>query len=602
MQHTERPWDFEYRPPPSTYHSAATARAADVVIGWSHARREDAEQELRRALPITRLEVVLDRAPLLWLRASLAEPIDCGASMAALERLTALRFVAPATFACELLPRPCTWVPGPLPSDWVTRDAPSDVAPATDGHWFLDAAEGGVGAIVAGLDGAGTRLAVIDDDLAFGDWLALDAVRHVEAGAPARHEGAPPTPKGVNMHGSLMVAWAVGTKRGFRGVAPAASPRVYLVPHAGVDVLSVPLAIVQAVGDGADVIVCSTYVDGTSSPMLDDALELARRQGRGGRGTLVVLPTGRAATSPRGSVHSSWTLDFGDPASDPRVLCVGPSARGGGWFHWLDRKHKFRPFANRGPAVRCLAPGDDMGYPFSTRSRLFHAESSGASAVAAGVALLVLAANPALSSDELMGVLCRTARAIDPAHPGRFAPLADAHDEEPKARDRDGHNAKHGYGMLDAWRAVATVSDPFAAALTAIGEDDAARRWLKHLPWSARLARKAAQSALADAHTQHALAAFVRHLRLVAGAPERQDAHAPQALKRQLYVIARRFAETDPYDEELRLCVEQLRTMPGEMLASGLHELAACMFQVEAAPRSGIRREAGTSRVDGLAR
>lgn len=589
MDHTDRPippWDFEYRPPPSTYHSAATARSNDVVIGWNHARREDAEGQLRRVLPVEAIEVLLDSEPLFWLRARLSTSIDCAATMAELERISALRFVAPATFASEELARPCAWDASTQNPTWTTRTSPEQETPATDGHWFLDATQGGVAAEGTG---AGTRLAVIDDDVAFPDWLWLDAVLSVNGVAA----------KGVNMHGSLMVAWAVGTKRGFRGVAPAASPRVYLVPHAGLDVVSVPLAIIQAANDGADVIVCSTFVDGTSSPMLDDALELARRHGRGGRGTLVVLPTGRAATSARGSVHASWSLDFGDPASDPRVLCVGPSARGGGWFHWLDRKNKFRPFANRGPAVRCLAPGDDMGYPFSTRSRLFHAESSGASAIAAGVALLVLAANPELDTDELMAVLTDTAREVDPACPGRFDPVADPHDEHPSARDRDGHNAKHGYGVLDATRAVGTVTDPFAAALIAIGEDTAARRWLRVMPWSPDLSRKAARRALSDPHVRHALASLVRHLRLVANEPERQDAHAPGALKRQLFVIARRFAEQDPTHEQLRQLVEQLRITPATTLAAELHGIASTLFR---APRPETREDTSSVRAIGVAR
>lgn len=587
-----RPWDFEYRPPPSTYHSAATARANDVVIGWCHAQREDVEQQLRRLLPIASLELLLDREPLLWLRASLTTAIDCAATMAELEHVAGLRFVAPATFASEALPRPCQWdaQPSALSVRWRARTAVDQDEPVTaEGHWFLDAARGGVGAEG---DGAGTRLAVIDDDVAFPDWLSLEAMLSVKAGF-----GSEGGAKGVNMHGSLMVAWAVGTKRGFRGVAPAASPRVYLVPQAGVDVVSVPLAIVQAANDGADVIVCSTFVDGTSSPMLDDALELARRQGRNGRGTLVVLPTGRAAASARGSVHASWSLDFGDPASDPRVLCVGPSARGGGWFHWLDRKNKFRPFANRGPAVRCLAPGDDMGYPFSTRSRLFHAESSGASAIAAGVALLVLAANPELDADELTAVLTDTAREVDPACPGRFDPVADAHDEHPACKDRDGHNAKHGYGVLDAARAVATVSDPFAAALTAIGEDRAARRWLRVVPWSRQLSRTAARRLLTDTHARHALASLARHLRLVAGEPARQDAHAPGALKRQLFVIARRFADAEPGNEELRLLIDELRSTPAPTLAAQLHKLAAMLFRTG---RPKPRPEASPPRASGL--
>src|SRR6185295_3517776 len=117
------------------------------------------------------------------------------------------------------------------------------------------------------------------------------------------------------------------------------------------------------------VIACATYIDGLMSPLLDDALEVAVRLGRGGLGTAVIFPTGREMSSPEGSRHSSLSLGLGEPASDPRALCVGPSARDGGWFLWRDHRGKFRPFANRGPSVRWLAPGDDMALPFAVDDR-----------------------------------------------------------------------------------------------------------------------------------------------------------------------------------------------------------------------------------------
>src|SRR5580704_13462935 len=192
-----------------------------------------------------------------------------------------------------------------------------------------------------------------------------------------------------------MVGWAVGAvprdAARFAGAAPDASVRLYCVPKPWIDVVSLPLAIARAVLDGADVVVCATYVEGTSSPLLDDALDVATRLGRGGRGAVVVLPTGRETSSGAKSVHASLSLGLGDPASDPRVHCIAPGGKHGGWFLWRTPKGKLRPFSNRGPAVRWLAPGDDVAYPLSSRDHLFHAESSGASAIAAGVVLLVLA-------------------------------------------------------------------------------------------------------------------------------------------------------------------------------------------------------------------
>src|SRR5262249_33308705 len=158
---------------------------------------------------------------------------------------------------------------------------------------------------------------------------------------------------------------------------------------------------------GADVIMCASYIEGTTSPMLDDALEFAARLGRRGRGAAVVFPVGRETSSPATSSHASLSLALGDPASDPRVFAIGPSGKEGGWFFWRDRKGRLRPFANRGPAVRWLAPGDDLTFPFLQDERLFHSESSGASAIAAGVILLVMESNPALRLTEVDAILTR---------------------------------------------------------------------------------------------------------------------------------------------------------------------------------------------------
>ncbi|MEZ4313092.1 MAG: S8 family serine peptidase [Polyangiaceae bacterium] len=328
----------------------------------------------------------------------------------------------------------------PSGSSWSPRPRTEGREPRDGGSWFLGAAGGGVDADrpITGT-GAGTRLAVIDDDAAGAAALALDAELLVDLVAPPRAQA----------HGSLMVAWAVGAARAeppFRGVAPDASPRLYLIPKPGLSVVSLPLAIVRAVRDGADAIVCATYVEGTWSPLFDDALAYAERCGRAGRGTVVVLPAGREASSPPGSVHASFTLSFGDPAADPARRVRRARGHRGGWFFYRDRKQRARPFANRGPSVRLLAPGDDVAYPLDPTGRLSHAESSGASAIAAGVAALVLAVNPTLRLRELIALLETTARDVDPAADPALAPFADLHDTRPSSLDADRHNAKHGYG------------------------------------------------------------------------------------------------------------------------------------------------------------
>jgi hypothetical protein len=533
------PWDFGYAPvrpaagPPEETADLVVATPAAVDPG----RIEEAAGEGARG------STLLCDEPLFWTHLALAQP-DLPATIAGRLRSQGIsvRYVTSAE-------RPSLAAAPPLdvrgvsafrPRAWAAR--PKKAAPVGDspGCWFLRREEGGIdvdrdrfGA------GGGTRLAVVDDDALEAETLELDAEVLIGVDRPPRH----------GPHGALMVGWAVGA-RGHPGVAPAASPRLYVIPKPGRGVTALPLAIARAARDGADVILSATYVEGCASPLLDDALEVASRLGRRGRGAAVVMPTGREASSAEGSLHASLSLGLGEPASDPRVFCVAPGARGGGWFLWRDRRGRLRPFANRGPAVRWTAPGDDLAYPFTApgdTERLFHAESSGAAAVAAGVLLLVLAQNPTLRLPELGAVIDAT---LAPAAPATAEPLADPADALPEGRDRDGHDAKQGYGRIQAGRACLAAADPVSAALTAMGEDDAARAFLDVRLRSARvraayspaLGRWAVRALLADPEAAGALRVILRHLRLLARHGERISLHGEGALTRRVVLLLRRLA------------------------------------------------------------
>jgi hypothetical protein len=358
-------------------------------------------------------------------------------------------------------------------------------------------------------------------------------------------------------HSALLVGWAVGARSEgggrFRGVAPDTSVRFYCIPKAADDILSLPLAIARAVDDGADILVCATYVEGQTSPLLDDALEFARHVGRDGKGAAVVLPAGREMSSAPGSVHSSLSLGMADPASDPRVFCVGPSARAGDWFLWRDRRGKLRPFANRGPAIRWLAPGDDMANPFFADDRPGHAESSGAAGIAAGVLALVFACNPDLTIAEADALLRQTCVPVDPSRQVGDEGLADQSDLLPMGTDADGHNAKHGYGRIDATRACLSSSDPIAFALISLGESDAALRYARNQqesrggrPFSAALGRWIVKAMLSDAGLAHACRSLTRACRLRAALPESGHTEAPGYLLRQLGVLVRLLLGAEP--------------------------------------------------------
>jgi hypothetical protein len=541
------PWDFEYRPVHAETSGEDTCFDDLILASEGPVDPAQLAQVLGQLAPDLRIEPVLDWHPLYWTRVRSGcglEPAECEQCLRA--GGMAVRYLASAHAASQRLP-PALDLSGCLPmraSQWQTRGPSVLQETASAGRWFVDSCGVGVDRRACGT-GAGTRLAVIDNDA--GEVSRLDLDNHILVGT----DHVP----GGSSHAALLVAWAVRAVGGpgkngggdFIGVAPDASPRLYSIPKPGNDVFSFPLAIVRAVADGADVVVCATNVDGQWSPMLDDALELASHLGRQGRGTAVVLPCGRETSSPEGSVHSSLSLGAGEPAADPRVFCVAPSGRDGGWFLWRDRRGQMHPFANRGPALRWLAPGDDVALPFRSPEILAHAESSGASAMAAGVLLLVLGRNPDLTLPELEDALTRTVRAVDPELSAERSALADRYDILPVGRDRDGHNAKHGYGLLHASRACLLVSDPIAFALVSIGEDQAALRWLEtrcEQPWLAslysnELGRWAARGLLADAGQRHAICALARLLRLLSVRPERLRAQAPGALLRLVMMLVR---------------------------------------------------------------
>jgi hypothetical protein len=546
------PWDFGYAP--VTPAAGPPEEARSLVV----ATEGPLDPARLAALLGAPAEALMARAPLFWTQVELDAPALPEAVAARLRAAgLALRYVASASHPSLARGAPLAWDGAPVAraEAWPARapgSGPPLPEPTSPGTWFLRDGDGGVAVDRACCGGgAGTRLAVIDDDGLEADALDLDAEVLIGLASPPRH----------STHGALMVAWASGA-RGFAGVAPRASRRLYLIPKPGRGLIGLPLGVARAALDGADVIMCATYVEGSTSPMLDDALAVAARLGRRGRGAAVVFPTGREASSPSGSLHASFSLGLGEPASDPRVFCVAPGARGEGWFLWRERRGTLRPFANRGPAVRWLAPGDDLAYPFTAPGapeRLFHAESSGASAVAAGVLLLVLAANPTLRLGELAAVVDATLAPVPIALSPERAPLADPADVLPRGRDRDGHDAKHGLGRLHAARACLAAADPVCAALLAMGEDGAAAAHAAARrsrsagagravarAYSRRLARWAARALLADREAAQALRVILRHLRLLAGHPARAQAHGDGAVVRLLGLFLDRLAEARP--------------------------------------------------------
>jgi len=559
------PWDFDYAPL-HTYADDQPAEDDLVLATSSDADPASIANSLGHLAETISVRPLLRLRPLFWFRLQFSQPLApervrqaLSDSGIAVRYVTSARYgtqsLGPALDFQQALPR--------RPGDWRTRPEQPTVDQSTPGHWFLGKDGLSIERSVCGF-GAGTRLAVIDHDGRDADKLDLDAEIAIDVEQ---------VPRGA-AHTALMIGWAVGARWDngkFVGVAPCASPRFYRIPKTELDVVHLPLALVRAADDGADVIVCATYTNGQQSPMLDDALEFVTRLGREGRGSVVVFPASREMSSPPDSVHASLSLGMAEPASDPRVFCVGASGADGGWFLWRDKKGRLHPFSNRGPALRWLAPGDDLGYPLGPRGTLVHGESSAASAMASGALLLLLGKNPHLSLNEIDDVMQLTAEAVWPGQE-RLADLADPHDLLPSGVDPDAHNAKHGYGRLSAGLACVAVQNPLASALIAVGQRELGLSLQRAvtcgtigLPASSSLLQWLARVFLDDAGFRHALCAAARMLRLWIAHPRRAEQQPAGTLLRH-FALALRSAEvrTDiPHDvaDELTVLARKIRAL-----------------------------------------
>jgi hypothetical protein len=586
----ERPrWDFDYVPIRNGGGDDGSPESDLVVATTDDIDPGAVAEQLASIVGDVDVTPLFSAHPIFWTRVRSSTPLDrVTLAHAVTASGSAVRYIASARRGSQrLAPRLLTDMSRPRrASDWTTRPRTSHPEPNTPWRWFLRSEGVNVERTCCGT-GAGTRLAVIDNDGKELDKIELDAEVLV-AGDTIPRAGA---------HAGLLLGWAVGARSSegtrFRGIAPDASPRLYCIPKSSQDVVSLPLAIVRAVEDGADVIVCATYVEGLMSELLDDALEFSSTLGRGGKGTPVVMPTGREMSSAADSTHSSLSLGLADPASDPRVFCVGPSARDGGWFLWRDRHGKIRPFANRGPAVRWLAPGDDLAYPFANDDRPAHAESSGAAAVAAGVLLLILGTNPALAFNELEQLLVETASPLEPAQRSSDPELGDRADLLPLGRDADGHNAKHGYGRLNASAACLACRDPIGAALIRIGEHDAAQKYHEARSgiaasfYSDAFGRWAALEVLNDVSLRHAACSVARAIRLLTINPERSRNQVPGALIRQLTLLVRLLSRSKPTGDIAR----ELGTLDRRMLSVLGDEHATLTLETKLLAFATILRE-----------
>lgn len=241
---------------------------------------------------------------------------------------------------------------------------------------------------------------------------------------------------------SLAVAAANG--QGMVGVAPNAK----FMPVSGTSfsVAATEKMFDYCVQNGADVISCSwgtTDTRYTLNSLKEEAIAKAARQGRGGKGCVILFAAGNEG------------LDYVNfYAAHPDVICVAA----------CDSKDRYASYSNQGAEVSICAPSNGDWPLIAARAAwdpgttvrgdgafLYWADgvsrqgpykhfggTSGATPIVAGICALMLSANPKLAAKEVKEILQSTADKIGDA-----------------SEYKNGHSRKFGYGRVNADRAVA---------------------------------------------------------------------------------------------------------------------------------------------------
>lgn len=246
---------------------------------------------------------------------------------------------------------------------------------------------------------------------------------------------------GNDIHGTPCAGVVVAVGGAAFGIAPGARVLAVKVFHA--DEFAADERVADAIryaATQADVLSCSW--SGGASPDIQLALEDVKRLGRKGRGAAVFCATGNESKPERAA-------PVGFPARDANAIGVGASTD----------QADLASYSNVGSEVDFVAPssGGVLGIfttDVSVAGRGFNVGradkggrdglctsqfggTSSATPLAAGVAALLLSANPKLGSDEVRGILRATADKIGAGY------------------DANGFSPRFGFGRINAASAVA---------------------------------------------------------------------------------------------------------------------------------------------------
>ncbi len=225
----------------------------------------------------------------------------------------------------------------------------------------------------------------------------------------------------------------------FRALPPSVDPRGNLAMARDSDVAA---AIrYAALAARADVLCCAWEGTDGLARALAPAFRDARRDGRDGKGAVVVCAAGN---------HMQERIAY--PAWDDNAIGVGASTDADTWAR----------YSHTGPELCVVAPsnggkrgifttdvsisrrGHNLGDDASGDDGLFcdnFGGTSSATALVAGLCGLLLSLKPAMTPDDVRAILTSSAKKIGPA----------------SAYKPNGHSNRYGYGRIDAAKAVAAA-------------------------------------------------------------------------------------------------------------------------------------------------
>lgn len=265
-------------------------------------------------------------------------------------------------------------------------------------------------------------------------------------------------------HGTSVCGTSAGrgdNNLGTSGVCPLCSLMpVRLLGDETTSGLSTAETFVRAVDDGAWVI-NNSWGPGVSYffPLTETergALHYARTQGRGGRGTLIVFAAG----------NESSDVGSDSYARDADVMGIAASSNLDDWSYYSNYGAEIDVAApsSAGATDRdsygivCADYAGGEGYAAGDYTTDFGGTSA-ASPVVAGLAGLILSANPKLTADQVRVILTSTAEKIR-ADKIDWVNVIGQDLETVFDYDDNGHSIGFGWGRVDATRAVAKALAP----------------------------------------------------------------------------------------------------------------------------------------------